>query len=191
MSSFYKVVGHSLSLVLFLCLTACGYRAGTGGITDCYTSICIPVVDGDVEGHLTAEIVRELSSSSRLCYQQDGGDLILSVKVVELRERNVGYRFERSVETDEPTDRIVPTEGRLTAVVDVCVTESASGTTLIGPVRLASSVDYDHDYYTHIEGIPRFSLGQLDDTGVARDVAALPLDQALAKRIVEYINSYW
>lgn len=178
------------SISLLLNLSSCGYHAGTGGVVDCYSSVCIPMVTGDVEGHLTAELVKELTRSSHLSYEQEEGDLILLVEFVEAREENVGYRFERTVDTNTATKRIVPTEGRLTAIVSICVTERCSGKTVIGPTRLAASVDYDHDYYTNIQGTPRFSLGQLEDTGVARDSATLPLDKKVAERVVEYLNAY-
>lgn len=178
-----------LALLALLLLTACGYQSGSGSVADCHKTICIPFVKGDIEGRLTSELIKEISTCTNLCYQQNGGELVLEVEVLEIREDNIGYRFERSIGTDIPTNRIVPTEERLTAIATVCLKDSCRNCVLMGPVRISSKVDYDHDYYTNITGTPQFSLGQLEDLGVARDVAQIPLDRRLAKRIVEYISA--
>lgn len=178
-----------LALIALSLLSGCGYQSGSGSIADSYKTICIPFVKGDIEGHLTAELIKELTTSTNLCYQQNGGELALEVEVVEVKEENIGYRFERTIGTDLPTNRIVPTEERLTAVANICLKDTCNDCIVLGPIRVAAHVDYDHDYYTNITGTPQFSLGQLEDIGVARDVAQMPLDRRLAKRIVEYIAS--
>ena len=181
---------RSLCLSLsILCLTGCGYQLGSGSPIDCYHSVCVPFVSGDREGHLTAELIRELTSCTHLCYREDGGELTLEVDLVEVRSDHIGYRFDRPLDFDEHTDRVIPVEGRLTGVVEFCLKDSCTGEVVVGPARIGSSVDYDHDYYTTQVDITEFSMGQLDDINVAHDIALIPLDRKLAKRIVEYLSS--
>lgn len=177
-------------LQLSFVLTSCGYRIGQGSIPDRYDSISVPYICGDIDGALTSAVIREFEANSGLKYVNSCGSLILSINLLDLRDQNIGFRYDRD-KRDRITDCIVPTETRITAIVEVKVIEACSGKCVLGPVVLSSSVDFDHDYYSSRNGVNIFSLGQLNDIDAARDAVRTPLNRALARKIVEYVNESW
>lgn len=181
--------GIILCLLLSL-LASCGYRFGHGEIPCRYRTISVCFADGDREGHFTSELVKALSTSGAFCYQREGADLVLEIELVEVEDIPVGYRFDRDG-NEQVTDRVITTEGRLKGIAEVRGIDCCTGCTAVGPVRIAASVDYDHDYYSTGTRVPVFSLGQLDDLDVARDVAQLALDTELAEQIVAYLTTAW
>lgn len=176
---------------VLLLFSSCGYRvANQGMLPSRYHTISVCYVEGDREGHLTSELVHELTSCGGFTYCREGGDLLLEVEIVEQEDDVIGYRFDRD-ENEEVTKRVIATEGRLKAVAEIRGIDCSSGCTIIGPVRVTSAVDYDHDYYSRGVRMPVFSLGQLDDLDVARDVAQKALDTELAREIVSYLVTIW
>jgi hypothetical protein len=169
----------------------CGYRVGNGeGLPACYSSISVPYVDGDMEGYLTAAIVKEIVRSGAFQYRYCGGSLILNVTQLDIDEDNIGFRYDRRKRGTLTSD-IIPTETRMTILVEVSVTDAASCCTVLGPVQLSASVDYDHDYYSSRDGVNIFSLGQLSDLDEAYDAAQTPLNRTIARKIVDYITQSW
>jgi len=160
------------------------------GLRSRYSSISVPYVKGDQEGLLTAAIVKEIVRSGAFEYQFSGGSLVLNIIEIDLDEDNIGFRYDRKKQGCLTKD-IIPTETRITIFVEVWVTEAASCTTLLGPVRLSASVDYDHDYYSSRDGVNVFSLGQLSDLEAAYDAVQIPLNRAIAEKIVDYISQSW
>lgn len=184
------------ALGLFAACTAvlasgCGYRVGVGeGLPAYYSSISVPYVDGDQEGYLTAAIVKEIVRSGAFQYRYCGGSLILNVREISIDEDNIGFRYDRRKRGTLTSD-IIPTETRMTILVEVSVTDAASCCTVLGPAQLSASVDYDHDYYSSRDGVNIFSLGQLSDLNEAYDAAQTPLNRAIARKIVDYITQSW
>ena len=175
---------------LIFCLSGCGYHYGQGNPFTGYRTISVPYIQGDWNGELTADIVRELSQSTNLTYVRNGGALVLLAKVVDVQDDNIGFRYFRN-KRNEIKKSVVPDETRLTATAEITVLEAASGNTLAGPVYIAASVDFDHDYYTTRHGVNIFSLGQLTDIDEAQDAATRPLNRRLAQKIVDYLNNHW
>lgn len=169
---------------------SCGYRSGQGGFLSVYRTISVPYVQGDWNGELTAAIVKELTQSTNLSYQRNGGALSLQVQLIDIDDMNIGFRYYRNVKEDIKKS-VVPDETRLTATAEIRVVEAASGTVLLGPVILAADVDFDHDYYTPRDRVNVFSLGQLTDIDEAQDAATRPLNRRLARKIVDYLNNNW
>lgn len=184
----YQTLFVSLCLLIF-CFS-CGYHAGQGGTLTSYQTISVPYVQGDWNGELTAAIVREVCQSSSLTYERNGGALILQVTLVDVDDENIGFHYFRNKENHIKRS-VVPSETRLIATVEVQVLEAASGCVLLGPVFLSADVDFDHDYYTTRNRINVFSLGQVTDIDEAQDAATRPLNNRLAKKIVDYINNNW
>jgi hypothetical protein len=178
-------------MMSLLLLSGCGYRFGQGGIANRYATISVPYVTGDVDGSLTAAIIKQLSTSSSLEYATCGGQLTLQVILLDIHDENIGFRYDRHKKDNELKKDIIPTETRLRALVQVSVIEAASGEILMGPVKIASSVDFDHDYYSSRNQVNVFSLGQLSDVDEARDAVHIPLNEALAQKIVDYVNDSW
>lgn len=176
--------------IIALLLTSCGYHTGQGCIPDVYQTISIPYVEGDIDGDLTAALVKQFSQSGGLQYRNRGGELFLKVKLVDSREENVGFRYDRK-KSGKLDHTIIPTEMRMTIFAEFCVCKSCSGETILGPVIISASKDFDHDYYTSRHGVNIFSLGQLTDIDDAKDGIQVPLNQELAKKIVDYVNEAW
>lgn len=182
---------HMCFIVIACLLSACGYHLGPGGsLPNQYPSISVPYVEGDQEGALTAAIIKEIVRTGDFDYRYHGGGLILKVKQVEIDEDNIGFRYDRK-KRGELTSDVIPTETRVTMVVELSVVEAASCRTVLGPVLLSASVDYDHDYYSSRDGVNIFSLGQLTDLDAAYDAVQTPLNRAMAEKIVDYITQSW
>jgi hypothetical protein len=179
-------------LILFgwFCLVGCQYQFGHGELSQRYTTISVPYVEGDQKGELTTEIIRQLSTSGAFRYVNTGGDLILKVKFLELRDENIDFRYDRK-KKGELKNSIIPTETRFTALVEVLIVESGTGEIIRGPTRVTASTEFDHTYYTTRDKINIFSLGQLSDIDVARDAAMHPLNRHLAERVVDYVMNSW
>ena len=170
------------TLVFLLFCQSCGYRAGQGGLNERYTTITVPYVGGDEDGRLTGILIKKVSETGVLQYRADGGELALLVKLVQRKNKNIGYRYERNRYRNEILKTIVPTETRRTLWCEVVVIEACSGRILIGPVSISASVEFDHDYYSSRDGVNIFSLGQLGDIDAAYDACLTPLYQRLARK---------
>ncbi len=177
-------------LVLLLILSSCGYRAGYGGIAAGHRTVSVPYVKGDVSGIVTNALIKQFSRSGGLRYSQCDADLILNVKIIRVCEENIGFRYDRK-KSGRRTKTIVPAETRIFTIADIEVIEAVNCCRILGPVRIRASVDFDHDYYDSRGGINVFSLGQFSDYDEAYDAAKNPLSEALAKKIVDYVNNTW
>jgi hypothetical protein len=171
-------------------MSSCGYQYGHGPLLEKYSSMSIPYIGGDKEGRMTAELVRQLSSSGSFTYKNTDAELKLHVKVLDSHEEHVGYQFARDT-NNQVLDAIVPTEGRLRHLVEVSVEEVSSGKILLGPKRISADVDFDFDPDLSQENVTSFSLGQFSAVDSARDVAERPLGKEVAKKIVSYVNNSW
>lgn len=182
---------HLLNFFFLSCfLTGCSYQFGRGDLSDRYQTISVPYAEGDARGDLTTEVVRKLSSTGAFRYVNEGGDLTLKIKMIELSEENIGFRYDRKKD-GRLKKSLVPTETRMSALAEVTVIESASGKIVRGPARLTAYAEFDHTYYTTRDRINVFSLGQLSDIDAARDAALIPLNRHLAERIADYIVNSW
>lgn len=150
----------------------------------------IPFVEGDLDGELTSALIRQVGQSGTFEYRREGGALLLKVEIIDTSDENIGFRYDRN-KMGKLKKRLIPDETRATIFAEVSVIETGSGTVLLGPVRLSADVEFDHDFYSSRNGINIFSLGQLTDFDEARSAAQRPLNQALAKKIVDYINNNW
>lgn len=171
-------------------LTSCSYQIGTGELSNRYTTISIPYIEGDQEGELTAELIRQLSISGAFEYRPIGGALIVKVKVIELSDENIGFRYDRE-KKGNLKKAIIPTETRLTALAEVTVIEAGTNQVIRGPIQLSASVEFDHDYYRVRDAENIFSLGQLSDVYAAHDAVMYPLNRSLAEKITSYVLHSW
>lgn len=191
------LIGRRLTqalLILAMCISlyGCGYRLGQGcqGLSSRYSSISVPYVVGDKDGALTSAIIQEIVRSGSFQYRTFGGSLILNVNQIDITQDNIGFRYDRK-KRGKLTKDTIPTEARITMIVEICVVEAASWCTVLGPVRLSASVEYDHDYYSSRDGVNIFSLGQLSDLEEAYDAVQTPLNRAIAQKISDYISQSW
>lgn len=169
-------------------LNSCGYR-GEESFIQQYRAITVPFVVGDPDGQLTSAIVREISISSPLPYSQLDGDLILKVKLLDVEEDNVGYRYDRK-KRGTIRKRLIPCETRVTAQLEVSL-EDRYCNQVLPTVIITASLDFDHDYYSSRDSVNIFSLGQLSEVDAARDTVISPLNALISKKIVDYLSDSW
>lgn len=167
-------------------LAACGYQYGTGGIISTYRTISIPYVKNDLDGRMTAALVKVISTQSGLQYEKCGGELTLLVEIIEFENENIGYRYDRKND-GKLTHSIIPAETRLMLAAQVTLVESQTAKPLAGPVKITAFVDFDHDYERTRNGVNVFSLGQLTDYDEAYDAALQPLYEVLSEKIADFI----
>lgn len=179
----------ALALVALL-LTACGYHMGYQGLSQQYSTLSLPYVEGDNDGSLTAAIAHQVAISGSFQYRVDGGEVILIVKTDKLGEKNIGFRYDRD-NKGHVTHSIIPSETRLSLTAEISLVEASSGRVLLAPVKLTASVDCDHEYNYSRFGVNVFSLGQLTDADAAFEAARSPLHRRLAQKIVDYISNSW
>lgn len=177
-----------LSLTLF---TSCHYRLGYDGLSNQYKTISVPYVESDRDGTLTAEVIKQLATSSAFQYLTHGGDLILKISLIELSDENIGFCYDRN-KKGHLKDTLIPRETRLKAIVNVAVIDRCSNQILRGPVDITAYIDFDHDFYSNRDSINIFSLGQLTDIDAAQESAIrYPLNRQIAKKIVDYVVNSW
>lgn len=178
-----------LFCIAFL-LTGCGYTTQTGDRVDVSRGINVPFVVGDIDGLLTQELVRELATRGCTIRQHAPCNLILSVELLEIRDENIGFRYDRK-KRGRLTHSIVPVETRVFAKAKVSVEDLSQNCTLLGPVYIEAWYDYDNDYYYSQNGVNVFSLGELSDYETAREAAKRPLYCKLARKIADYVLVSW
>ncbi|MFI0434175.1 MAG: hypothetical protein ACH350_00420 [Parachlamydiaceae bacterium] len=179
-----------LLLLTSLTLTGCYYQFGRGELSQRYHTISVPYAKGDQKGELTALVIRKLGTSGGLRYVSQGGDLILKIELIEFREENLEFRYDRK-KTGQLKHSIIPTETRVKAFAEVLLVEAGTGITVKGPTRIAASAEFDHTYYATRGEINIFSLGQLNDFDGSRDAVMHPLNRNLAEKIVDYVINSW
>ena len=176
--------------MIFILFSSCGYRTGNSGQLSSYSTVSVPYVYGDRDGDLTSAIIEELSSSACFRYERECGELLLYVRILDFRDLNIGFRYDRDKDSSL-NKSVIPAETRYSILTQVEVIERGSGCSVLGPVELWTSIDFDHDYYSSRDGINVFSLGQLSDYDAAHDVALHPLHRKLAQKIVDYLKYSW
>ncbi len=183
------MVGRALLLIYLmagLVLTSCGYHLGSGGSLP-PIRVCIPFIEGDKDGLFTEELVRQISSRTSLVYDDQNPQARLVVKIIELRDENVGFRYDRK-RSGELRHNIIPVETRLAVCAEVTLFSLCDGSIIFGPAVVGASIDFDHEYYPNRNAVNVFSLGQLTDIDAARDAAIYPLSRELARRIADYLT---
>jgi hypothetical protein len=168
-------------------LPSCGYRWEQGTTVVSERSLSIPYVKGDGDGELTTALIGAIARSGIFRYSPEGGELILQVTVLDYLSDNVGFCYD-SNRKGCLTSSIIPNETRVTAWVELSLSEAATGRVLLGPVRLSADVEFDHDYYSSRNAVNVFSLGQFTDMDEAYDAAQRPLNRNLAYKIVDYLR---
>lgn len=171
-------------------LVACSYQIGDGGWSYTYQTISVPLAEGDEDGDLTCAIVEQITRSGSYEYYKEGGAAILKVRIIDVRDENIGFRYDRK-HSGKLKKEIIPTETRLFITAEVTLVAAGSCEPLLGPALLTADVDFDHDYYTSLGEINVFSLGQLNNYDVAWDAAQKPLNRELARKIVDFISDSW
>ena len=118
-----------LLLAAALLLAGCNYQFGRGELSQYYSTISVPYAEGDQRGELTADVIKKLGTSGSFRYVSCGGDLILKIKLLDLSEENISFRYDRK-KTGCLKKSIIPTQTRMNAIAEVQLIEGASGKTI-------------------------------------------------------------
>lgn len=182
-----KIAPVFLNLFLLFSAASCGYTFGPGQVLIPNGTISIPYVQGDPDGALTAALINAVSRSGVYQYSECNAAARLEVKLLELRDQNIGFRYDRNQE-GELLSTIIPTETRLCVLAEMVLIDTQTGCPLVGPAKVSTSTEFDHTFYSTRNSVNVFSLGQLTDIDAAREAAQCdPLYQSLAQMIVDYI----
>ena len=186
-----------LHLCTLLFLSGCGYHFDNEETRGSVTTISVPYIKGDLEGHLNTELIRALSNSGHFDCVQNGGQFILEVSIVGDSDNRIGYRFDRDPETGKLRDNVIGTENRRTILANISLIETYTHNAVFGPQTVKAYADYDYVDSNSIrdltfitpQGVPEkvldFSLGQLDSVDGAHDDASIVIYRYLAQKIVD------
>jgi hypothetical protein len=181
------------SILLFhilLLLTGCGYHWGNDPLSVSRTIVQVPYIEGDYTGEYTAALIHAITADGVLEYRRCDAPSILQVTILDWRENEVGFRYDRNKQ-EQITKTLVPAEMRLSVLAEVNLIDSNSGKVVIGPAKICASVEFDHEYYSSREGVNVFSLGQVTDLDTAMETITPVLAEALATKIVDFITNTW
>jgi hypothetical protein len=176
-------------LILFA-LAACGYQFSCEDCEGSRRTLSIATIDGDWDGNLTTNLAEYISRSGCYAFQSCGGDLSLEVNLIDFRDENIGFRYDRK-RNGELRNSVIPTETRVSVDAEVILREACSGNIVLGPVRLTANFDYDHEFYSGLKATNIFSLGQLTPYDAADDIVYRPLNKVLAQKIIDFITDSW
>lgn len=180
----------NLLLLPLILLTACCYQFGRGELSERYSTICIPYVEGDDQGFLTTALIRQLSASGGLLYRSSGSDLLLRVCLLQPIDKNIGFIYAPKGDNDPP-HTLVSNEARLTQTALIRLIDRRTGECILGPCEITVSLAYDFEPdLSHIAD-HQFSLGQLEMHDLAQDAATPGLYRLLAEKIIDYVNHAW
>lgn len=150
---------------------------------------------------MTNALVRELSASPRFRYRQNDGRWVLSVKIISLDDDRIGFRYDRSPNTDKRRNNVIGVENRLRMSAEVAIIDTFCDDFIMGPEIVTAEIDYDYNDPDSLRDLSvitpsgkrqssvAFSLGQLDSFDAAKVDAMRPLYEKLARKIVEGIEA--
>lgn len=191
---------HLFLFLLLISASSCGYRFERG--FEGKTTLSVPYVQGDFEGKFTDALIRAISQSGAFEYERTCGRLSLEVAVMNDENERIGFRHDRSNNTNELRKNIIGVENRRTLCATVTLIDSATEEVILGPYSVKESVVYDYlnenspedTSFINSDGIREtsiaFSLGQLDSKDFAEKDALHPLYQRLAQKIIDGILAY-
>lgn len=185
--------------VILLLAAGCSYSFEEEETTFRGKTVSVPYVEGDFEGKLTDELIRQLAASGEFTPVQTHGDYTLKVKVISNVNEKIGYRHHRDDTTGRIRKRLMPTEDRRIITTEVTLIDESIGEIIIGPEIVEGTAEYDYvdpDSIRELSFIgPNgkkqvvldFSLGQLDSIEGAQDDVNVPLFRHLSQKIIDGI----
>ena len=187
---FRRLKATAVAIFLF-CFASCGYHATTSEDT---RTISIPYVEGDQQGQLTAEIIRQLEETGLYEFVRSGGDLVLTVSMVGDQKEVVGFSYDRTEKKGKIEQNLMATENSRSLTAQITLSEGEKA--ILGPLKVTASGEYDYVDVNSLktlsfinengkrEKVINFSLGQLDSIEGAEDNVLTPAYRQLAHKIV-------
>ncbi len=181
---------------LALSLTSCGYRTAS----EDKTTISVPYVEGDNQGQLTAEIIRQLTNSDMYDFVRKDGDLVLIVSLVGDRNDHVGFKYDRTEKKGKIEHNLMSTENRRILTAQVTLSRPDTEEVVLGPMTITATGDYDYIDVNTLKELAfrdqqgkrkktiNFSLGQLDSVEGAQDAVLTPIYRQLAQKIAAVLQ---
>ncbi len=186
----FSRITYGLMVPIFCLLSSCGYHFGKGTVIEKYNTISVPYIEGDLKGKLTRDVIHQIAESGRLKYLTHGGELILTITILDQKHEHIGFRYFRNA-SGNLEDRLVPSEDRVSVLTQVSVYEAATGNIVLPQTYISASVNTDFDPEIDEDHLLNFSMGQLEFVDTARRIALKPLYRSLASKIVDYIANAW
>ena len=149
--------------------------------------ICIPYVQNDETGELTADLVRAINAQPGFRVDE-GGRYLLSVKLLDSKESKLGFRYDPRKLKNGKKDLIL-NETRAKALVEVSVIDRFTNEIVRGPAYILGSIEYDHQESSVNNDINRLSLGQLSDIDTAEDIVYIPLYRDVSNKIGVWLQN--
>jgi hypothetical protein len=180
-----------------LSFTSCGYHTAA---SDDKTTISIPYVEGDVQGQLTSEIIRQLANSDMYHFVKRDGDLNLQITLVGDKNDIVGFQYDLTTKKGKIERNLMAQENRRTLTAQVILTRCDTQEVVMGPLNISATTDYDFIDVNSLKEVSfinphgkrektiNLSLGQLDSIEGAQDAALPPLYRQLAQRIANTLQ---
>lgn len=181
-----------LLLLSLSLLYSCNYQWQQDDIV-----LSVPIVAGDEDGLLTAEIIKALAHSGQVRLVNDAGDYCLKVAVANNVTERIGYRRDPQKIEGKVKKQLLASEGRRMMTVEVSLFEGDD--CIFGPNCISAEADYDFvdgdslqdlafvDSQGQVQTVLPFSLGQLEPIEAAQEAAARPLYKKLAQKIADVV----
>jgi hypothetical protein len=168
---------------LLFVFNSCGYQFE---YQDVKKTIDVPFIAGDPQGEFTTKLIYLLNASGHYRTGGSNSRYCLSVSIIGNKEQNVGFRYDRN-NNGQLLNTVIPAESRWSLLVEVELYDRYLGQKILGPSRISTSYDFDHDWYTTFDEINVYSLGQITDYFDAKDQVQTPLYEKLAQKIVDLL----
>ncbi|MBI3900886.1 MAG: hypothetical protein HY324_01890 [Chlamydiia bacterium] len=173
----YRYLVFSIALLL----SSCGYQWGP---PTSLPLVAVPFIAGDTEGTLTSELTQALASSGLAQVAlSDKAAYFIDAQIVGANNSVIGYRWDK--------EKLEGSEGRKTLAVEVSLREKEGGKAIFGPIQVETSVDYDYAAEEGAKNLLPFSLGQLVAQDLAEETALRPLEEDLARKVVDALFRSW
>ena len=181
----------------FLALLAgCGYHWQAPSLEGKPT-LSIPLITGDEEGCLTAELIRAFHRSGLVAVCREGGDYRLHVSLLKQDVTTIGFRRDIERISGKPKKYLIASEARKSLTLEVFFYEGTTDRIAFGPYLITSDADFDYIMGDSLEDLVfstpsdplvvvlPFSLGQLEPMESAQEAANKPLYTHLSQKIVD------
>jgi len=186
-----------LLLASLLPFSSCGYHTAN---SDEKTTISIPYVEGDAQGQLTSELIREITNSNLYRFVKSDGEVCLRVAIVNDKSDIVGFQYDLTPKKGKIERNLMAEENRRTLTAQVTLVDAITQEVIVGPVNVKASTDYDYIDVNSLKTVSfineqgkrektiTFSLGQLDSIEGAQDAALTPIYRLLAQKITQVLS---
>jgi hypothetical protein len=122
---------------------------------------------------------------------------------VDSHRETIGYRRDRQKISGKVKKNLVSAEERKTLVLEMTLYAQDSNRIVYGPIRLSADAEYDYVDGDSLQdlafidpsGIQQtvlpFSLGQLEPREAAQEAATRPLNERMARKVIDAIFDVW